>query len=75
MFTAHLNLQDCKNADKRFLLANVGDNVSIRIPDIERDCCDLTSVLGVEGSLCNMRIEHSALKQLYSRSEFFMKDC
>ncbi|KAF2882612.1 hypothetical protein ILUMI_23558 [Ignelater luminosus] len=76
---AHVSLQAqgaemLKNSGAKFLLAKIGDNVRIRIPDVDRGRGDPRSVLAVvtnvEDAFYKLGSEHDVLKQLYSRTNF-----
>ncbi|XP_035224538.1 uncharacterized protein LOC118197149 [Stegodyphus dumicola] len=62
-----------KNSNAKFPPAKVGDNVRIRISDVDRSRGDPRSVLAVvmniEGDFYKLETEHGVLKQ-YSRSGF-----
>ena len=76
---AHASLQTqgakmLKNSDAKFPNAKVGDNVHVRVPDVDRGRGDPRSVIAVvmdvEGAFYKLGTKHCVLKQLYSRSEF-----
>ncbi|KAK4880961.1 hypothetical protein RN001_004280 [Aquatica leii] len=76
---AHASLQTqgakmLKNSDVKFPPAKVGDNVRIRILDVDRGRGDpqtvLVVVMNVEGGFYKLGTENGVLKQLYFRSEF-----
>nr|XP_042912061.1 uncharacterized protein LOC122272429 [Parasteatoda tepidariorum] len=76
---AHASLQAkgakiLRSSGAKFPPAKVGDNVRIRIPDVDRGCGDPRSVLAVvmnvEDGFYKLGTEHGVLKHLYSRSEF-----
>ncbi|KAF2905985.1 hypothetical protein ILUMI_00193 [Ignelater luminosus] len=72
---AHVGLQVqgakmLKNSDAKFPPAKIGDNVCIRIPDVDRGRGDPRSVFAVvtnvEGAFYKLGIEHGVFKQLRS---------
>jgi hypothetical protein len=79
MSTAHssLNVQSAKMlkiSDRKFPSAKVGDNVRVRVPDVDRGRTDPRSILAVimavENDFCKQGTEYGVLKQLCTRSEF-----
>ena len=76
---AHNSLQGqaakiINNSDAKFLPVQVGDNVRVGIPDVDRGRGDPRSVLAVvmnvEDGFYKLGTEHGVLKQLYSRNDF-----
>ncbi len=76
---AHTGLQTqgakmLKTSNTKFKDAEVGDNVRIRFPDVDRGHGDPRSVIAVvmsvEGGFYKLGTEHGVLKQLYARNEF-----
>lgn len=76
---AHTGLQTqgakmLKTSNTKFKDGEVGDNVRIRFPDVDRGHGDPRSVIAVvmsvEGGFYKLGTEHGVLKQLYARSEF-----
>ena len=65
-----------QNSNAKFPPLKVGDNVHVRIPDVDRGQGDPRSVLAVvinvNDGFYKLGKEHGVLKKWYSRREFFI---